>query len=87
MRKKICIVGLGYIGLPTAALLANNNFEVIGVDINKKTVDIVNECKIHIVETGLESLVSNAVSSGNLKASTIPIISDIYIICVPTQFH
>jgi len=87
MRKKICIVGLGYIGLPTAALLANNNFEVIGVDINKKTVDIVNEGRIHIVEPGLESLVSNAVSSGNLKASTIPIISDIYIICVPTPFH
>lgn len=87
MRKKVCIVGLGYIGLPTAALLANNNFEVIGVDINKKTVDIVNEGKIHIVEPGLELLVANAVNSGNLKANTIPIISDIYMICVPTPFH
>ena len=87
MRKKVCIVGLGYIGLPTAALLANNNFEVIGVDINEKTVDIVNEGKIHIVEPGLELLVANAVSSGNLKANTIPIISDIYMICVPTPFH
>lgn len=87
MRKKVCIVGLGYIGLPTAALLANNNFEVIGVDINEKTVDIVNEGKIHIVEPGLELLVANAVSSGNLKANTIPIISDIYMICVPTPFY
>jgi UDP-N-acetyl-D-mannosaminuronic acid dehydrogenase len=87
MRKKVCIVGLGYIGLPTAAILANNNFEVIGVDINKKTVDIVNEGKIHIVEPGLELLVANAVNSGNLKANTIPIISDIYMICVPTPFH
>jgi UDP-N-acetyl-D-mannosaminuronic acid dehydrogenase len=87
MKKKVCIIGLGYIGLPTAALLAKNNFEVIGVDINKKTVDIVNQGKIHIVEPDLEALVSNAVSSGNLKAFTSPEICDIYIICVPTPFH
>ncbi len=87
MKKKVCIVGLGYIGLPTAALLANNNFEVIGVDINKTTVDIVNQGKIHIVEPGLDTLVSNAVSSGNFKAYTRPETSDIYMICVPTPFH
>lgn len=87
MKNKVCILGLGYIGLPTAALLAYNNFEVNGVDINQSTVEIINRGEIHIIEPGLEELVSNAVNSRKLIASITPVVSDIYLICVPTPFH
>lgn len=85
--KKICIVGLGYIGLPTASMLAANGCKVFGVDINRDAVAIINEGKIHIEEPGLEELVKSAVSSGNLKAFTEPQDADIYIIAVPTPVH
>ncbi len=87
MKNKVCILGLGYIGLPTAALLAYNNFEVNGVDINQSTVEIINRGEIHIIEPGLEELVFNAVNSRKLIASVTPVVSDIYLICVPTPFH
>ena len=85
--KKICIIGLGYIGLPTAALLANKNYQVHGVDIVQRTVDIINQGKIHIVEPQLDIFVKSAVNSGHLKADTQPIQADIFIIAVPTPFH
>ena len=84
INKKICVIGLGYIGLPTAAVLANKGYEVYGVDINEKIVNTVNKGNIHIVETDLKKEVYLAVSSGNLKAYTELKPCEIYIICVPT---
>lgn len=86
-RKKICVVGLGYIGLPTAALLANRGYAIHGVDINKHAVDTINQGKIHIVEPELDTFVHAAVSSGKLKADTSPSEADIFILAVPTPFH
>ena len=85
--KKICVIGLGYIGLPTAALLANRGYSVHGVDVVASTVDIINKGKIHIVEPDLDTFVRAAVNSGNLKASLTPDIADVFIIAVPTPFH
>lgn len=85
--KKICVIGLGYIGLPTAALLANRAYQVHGVDIDQKTVDIINEGKIHIIEPSLDTFVHSAVNSGNLIADIKPTYSDVFIIAVPTPFH
>lgn len=82
--KKICIIGLGYIGLPTASMLATHGCSVFGVDINADAVKTINEGKIHIEEPGLEEIVKTAVSSGNLKAYTQPQAADAYIIAVPT---
>lgn len=83
-NKKICILGLGYIGLPTAALLACEGYNVHGVDIVQETVNIINDGKIHIVEPQLDSYVKKAVKQGNLIAHTMPLKADIYIIAVPT---
>ena len=85
--KTVCVMGLGYIGLPTAALLANRNYQVHGVDIVQSTVDIINQGKIHIVEPDLDTFVRSAVNSGNLIADTKPKESDVFIIAVPTPFH
>jgi UDP-N-acetyl-D-mannosaminuronic acid dehydrogenase len=84
---KICIVGLGYIGLPSAALLANRGYPVQGVDICPEVVDTINQGDIHIVEPDLDSFVHSAVNSGNLKASLEPEPADIFILAVPTPFH
>ena len=86
-KKKICVIGLGYIGLPTAALLANRGYEVHGVDVVQSVVDIINQGKIHIVEPELDTFVKAAVNSGKLKADTKPANADIFIIAVPTPFH
>ena len=67
-KKKICVIGLGYIGLPTAALISNLGYEVVGVDINQSTVDTVNSGNVHIVEPDLDKYVQNSVLSNNLKA-------------------
>ncbi len=80
------MMGLGYIGLPTAALIANNNIHVHGVDINPKVVEIINAGKIHIVEPSLDHAVATAVANGFLKASTIPVEANTYLIVVPTPF-
>lgn len=85
--NKICVIGLGYIGLPTAALLANRGYEVHGVDVVQSTVDIINKGEIHIVEPELDTFVKAAVNSGKLKADINPIQSEIFIIAVPTPFH
>jgi len=84
---KICVAGLGYIGLPTAALLANRDYEVHGVDVVKETVDTINRGEIHIVEPELDTFVKSAVNSGKLKASLKPDFADVFIIAVPTPFH
>lgn len=86
-RKSVCVVGLGYIGLPTGALLAASGFDVIGVDLNAQTVDTINQGRVHIVEPDLDAYVRSAVSAGKLKAFTTPQKADIYMICVPTPFH
>jgi len=86
-NKKICVMGLGYIGLPTAALLANRGYDVHGVDVVQSTVDTINQGKIHIVEPELDTFVKSAVNSGKLKADTKPIEADVFIIAVPTPFH
>jgi UDP-N-acetyl-D-mannosaminuronic acid dehydrogenase len=84
--KKICILGLGYIGLPTGALLANKGYEVYGVDVVQSVVDTINQGKIHIVEPELDVFVKSAVKSGNLKAGLLPVESDVFVIAVPTPF-
>jgi len=86
-EKKICVIGLGYIGLPTAALLANRGYDVHGVDVVESTVDIINRGEIHIVEPELDTFVKAAVNSGNLKAALKPAKADVFIIAVPTPFH
>jgi len=85
--KKICVIGLGYIGLPTAALLANRGYDVHGVDVVQSTVDIINRGEIHIVEPELDTFVQAAVNSGKLKAALKPAEADVFIIAVPTPFH
>jgi UDP-N-acetyl-D-mannosaminuronic acid dehydrogenase len=84
--QTISIIGLGYIGLPTAALFASRKKTVIGIDINKYVVDTVNQGKIHIVEPALEGLVQAAVTSGYLRATTTPEPADVFLIAVPTPF-
>ena len=86
-NKIISVIGLGYIGLPTASLLASQGYTVVGTDINQHAVDTINLGKIHIVEPDLDAFVRSAVAAGRLKASTAPQAGDVYIICVPTPFH
>ena len=84
--KKVCVIGLGYIGLPTAALLANMGYSVHGMDVDQHAVDVINQGKIHIVEPDLDTFVHTAVMSGRLRAATNPVEADIFMICVPTPF-
>jgi len=86
-KRIVCVIGLGYTGLPTAALLATNGYDVVGVDLSGHAVETINQGKIHIVEPDLDAFVRAAVFSGKLKAFTTPQSGDIYIICVPTPFH
>ena len=82
----VCVIGLGYIGLPTAAMFATHNLRVLGVDINPSIVDTVGEGKIHIVEPMLETAIKSAVQSQNLLVSTKPSPAKTFIIAVPTPF-
>lgn len=84
--NKICVIGLGYIGLPTAAIFASRKVKVLGVDINQQVVDTINQGKIHIVEPELDILVHAVVKDGYLKAATLPEEADAFIIAVPTPF-
>lgn len=84
--KKICVIGLGYIGLPTASLLATKGYDVLGVDVSESIVNTINSGKVHIVEPDLDILVKSAVNSGKLRASLQPEKSDVFIIAVPTPF-
>lgn len=84
--KKICVVGLGYIGLPTAAVFASSGVEVIGVDINPKIVEIINTGKAHIAEADLDDLLNNVIKSGAFRASLQAEEADAFLIAVPTPF-
>lgn len=86
MQTKVVTVGLGYIGLPTSALIANNKIKVHGVDISQHVVDTINAGKIHIVEPELDKVVADAVAAGYLVADTEPVKADTYLIVVPTPF-
>jgi UDP-N-acetyl-D-mannosaminuronic acid dehydrogenase len=85
--QSVCVIGLGYIGLPTAAVLASAGYRTMGVDLNPAAVDAVNRGRIHIVEPDLEPIVESAVASGRLRAFTSPHACDVYVICVPTPFR
>jgi len=84
--QKIIVMGLGYIGLPTASMFAKKGHTVVGVDINPDIVATINSGNIHIVEPDLDILVRSAVKSGSLRASTVPEEGDTFIIAVPTPF-
>ena len=84
--KSVVTIGLGYIGLPTSALIASKGTPVFGVDINQNVVDTINKGEIHIVEPELDGIVKKAVKKGLLKAGTKATPSDVYLIVVPTPF-
>lgn len=83
---KVSVIGLGYIGLPTAAVLASRHVEVVGVDVNQHVVDTINQGEVHIVEPELDILVQAVVQTGCLRASTNPEKSDVFMVAVPTPF-
>lgn len=85
-KQKICVIGLGYIGLPTASLLGTKGFQVHGVDVAQSVVETINQGRIHIVEPDLDILVKSAVGSGNLRAGLEPEAADVFILAVPTPF-
>ena len=82
----VCVVGLGYIGLPTAALLATSGYRVLGVDVTPAVAETINRGDIHIVEPDLDAYVRSAVQSGRLRAATAPEAADVFLLCVPTPF-
>ncbi|MEC7742654.1 MAG: UDP-N-acetyl-D-mannosamine dehydrogenase [Pseudomonadota bacterium] len=84
--KKISVIGLGYIGLPTAALFASRKIEVVGVDVNDAVVNTINRGEIHIVEPDLDMVVHATVREGYLRATTTPEPADAFLIAVPTPF-
>lgn len=84
--EKVVFIGLGYIGLPTAAVAASHGYQVVGVDVNPVVVDTVNRGEIHIVEPDLDKVVREAVASGRLRASLRPESADAFFIVVPTPF-
>ncbi len=85
--NRVCVLGLGYIGLPTASTFAMHGLEVIGVDINKHVVSTLRNGDIHISEPGLQALVREAIRSGRLQISETPVKADAFIIAVPTPFY
>lgn len=84
--KHICVIGLGYIGLPTAATFAAHGVKVTGVDVNLRAVDLINQGKVHIVEPDLDALVRDVVAQRKLSAQLSPVAADAYIVAVPTPF-
>lgn len=84
--KRVSVIGLGYIGLPTAAVIASRGIEVIGIDVSQKAVDTINQGKVHIVEPDLDMVVQAAVTMGKLRASMVPEPADAFMIAVPTPF-
>ncbi|MGI8315773.1 nucleotide sugar dehydrogenase [Halobacillus mangrovi] len=87
MKKSLCVVGLGYIGLPTSVMFAINGHKVHGVDVNETAVNMVNNKQLHIEENGLEERLAEAVDSGMFKASTEPEEADVFIIAVPSPIR
>lgn len=84
--QSLCVIGLGYIGLPTAATFAANGLKVTGVDVNPHAVNMINQGKVHIVEPDLDALVKKVVEQGNLVATDTPVSADAFIVAVPTPF-
>lgn len=84
--NKVSVIGLGYIGLPTAAVIASRGINVVGVDVSQNAVDTINAGKIHIVEPDLDMVVQAAVTTGKLKATLTPEAADVFVIAVPTPF-
>ena len=84
--KRISVVGLGYIGLPTAAMFASRKVEVVGVDVNQATVDTINRGEVHIVEPDLDLVVRAVVKEGYLRATTVPEPAEAFLVAVPTPF-
>ncbi|MEH7512315.1 UDP-N-acetyl-D-mannosamine dehydrogenase [Gottfriedia acidiceleris] len=84
--NKVCVIGLGYIGLPTASIIASSGIEVHGIEVNEEAIDKINKGKIHIYEPGLDVLVKEVVKNSKLKASKVPEQADVFIIAVPTPF-
>lgn len=87
MKKKVCILGLGHIGLPTACLLASSGYEVLGIDINPRVVSQIQSASFCYSEPGLQDLIQTAIYKGFLKVSTLPTQADIFIIAVPTPLN
>jgi UDP-N-acetyl-D-mannosaminuronic acid dehydrogenase len=85
-KPSVVMIGLGYIGLPTAALIASKNIKVTGVDIHQHVVDTINKGEIHIIEPDLDGLVHHVVKEKYLIANTKPVEADVYLIAVPTPF-
>jgi len=86
MNPKVVTIGLGYIGLPTSALIANSGISVHGVDVSQHVVDTINAGEIHIVEPELDKAVAKAVSNNFLRAGTKAVVADTYLVVVPTPF-
>jgi len=84
--KTVSVIGLGYIGLPTAAVVASRGINVIGVDVNQNAVETINAGNIHIVEPDLDIIVKGVVATGNLRATTVPEKADAFMVAVPTPF-
>lgn len=84
--NSICVIGLGYIGLPTAATFAAHGIKVTGVDVNSHVINTINQGKVHIIEPDLDALVRDVVEKGNLKATETPVSADAFIVAVPTPF-
>ena len=84
LNMKICVIGLGYIGLPTSAMFASHNCEVIGVDLSKHVVEVLNQGEIHIEEPGLADVIKKNVENGRFRAALKPEKADAFIIAVPT---
>ena len=82
--NKVCVIGLGYVGLPTAAVIARTGLVVSGYDKDKATVEIINKGKIHIIEPEVENVVSDSVSNGTLYATNSIETADVFVIAVPT---
>src|SRR6476660_1701658 len=85
--KTVCVVGLGYIGLPTAATLASRGIEVVGVDINPRVVEAVNAGQTYFSEPDLDMLLRAATTLRKLRATSQPEPADAFVIAVPTPFH
>ncbi|WP_417736894.1 UDP-N-acetyl-D-mannosamine dehydrogenase [Rosistilla oblonga] len=83
-RSKVCVIGMGYIGLPTASVLADSGYDVCGVDVGSEIVETINRGEIHIHEPHLGGLVADVVQKGRLRASMSPEEADVFMICVPT---
>ena len=81
----VAFVGLGYIGLPTAVVMANSGVNVIGVDVNEENVERINRGEVTIVEPGLEEALTKAIASGNFRATTKQVHADCYIIRFPPR--